>query len=140
MFFHYIKEGDSVDQSGQITRVTENHIQSYLDEKLENGEPKYKEVTFKDWWDDAVADDTKALVTKEANAGEFISEIEDPENAGSVIAVACSLETGEPVDAEAAVAPVEAQEGSEGTEANADGATPAVEATASVEGNDGQPA
>lgn len=108
MFFRYFKEGDAIEQKGQILRVLDANAQTWLDAKLENGEPKYKEVSFTQWWDDAVADDTKALVREGADEGEFWAEIEDMLNPGSVITIACSLETGEPIDQDAAAADVSA--------------------------------
>jgi len=117
MFFRYFKEGDAIEQKGQILRVLDANAQTWLDAKLENGEPKYKEVPFTQWWDDAVADDTKALVREGADEGEFWAEIEDMLNPGSVITIACSLETGEPIDQDAAAADVSVDAENEGVSA-----------------------
>jgi hypothetical protein len=119
MFFRYFKEGASVEQKGQILRVLDANAQTWLDAKLENGEAKYTETTFQEWWSEAVADDTKAVALEGADEGEFWAEIEDAQTPGSVITIACSLETGEPLDEEAAAAPVEAEAEAEGTEAPA---------------------
>jgi hypothetical protein len=119
MFFRYFKEGDSVAENGQILRVLSDNATPYLLEKLADGKLecpegstaddvrikaeaegtafKYKEVTFKDWWDHAVADDTKAKSIDGAAEGEFWSEIADPKT-GEAGTVACSLETGEPIE------------------------------------------
>lgn len=96
-----------MEQKGQILRVLDANAQTWLDAKLENGEAKYTETTFQEWWSEAVAEDTKAAMLEGADAGEFWAEVEDPQNPGSVITVACSLATGEPVDEEAAAAPAE---------------------------------
>lgn len=123
MFFRYFKEGDAVAENGQILRVLSDNAAPYLLEKLTDGKLecpegvtadeartkteddgtvfKYKEVTFKDWWDHAVAEDTKAKSLDGASEGEFWSEIADPKT-GEVGTVACSLETGEPIEEKAA--------------------------------------
>lgn len=61
---------------------------------------KWIEVEFKTWWENAVAPDSKVLWTEGADAGEFWAEVVDPAT-GNVVTIACSTETGEPVEEDA---------------------------------------
>ena len=107
MEFLYFKEGDSVDQFGQVHRVEIVDSLGYLLRKtdgtsieLEDGVDvdaaraaaeaegavfKFKEAGFSDWWK-SLADDTKKTYLENApQEGTFV------DNFGNV----CSLETGE---------------------------------------------
>lgn len=86
MFFRYFKSNDLVE------RVFADNAAPYEAEK-----EKFAESAFKEWWETSVADDTKAKSLDGAAAGEFWSEITDPKT-GEFATVACSLETGEPIE------------------------------------------
>lgn len=90
MFFRYFKSNNIVE------RVLADNAAPYEAEK-----EKWAESTFKDWWDTSVAEDTKAKSLDGAAEGEFWSEIADPKT-GEAGTVACSLETGEPIEEKAA--------------------------------------
>lgn len=91
-FFRYFKEGDAVTENGQIFRVLKDEAQLFLEKKSENGELKYKEVSFKDWLDRAVAEDTLKAMTEGCEDGTFFADVGAEE--GPIL---CSLEDGEPV-------------------------------------------
>lgn len=61
---------------------------------------RWAEVEFKTWWENAVAPDSKAAWVDGAASGEFWAEVVDP-GTGSVVTIACSLESGEPVEKDA---------------------------------------
>lgn len=93
MMFQYFKEGDAVAENGQTLRVLSTDATVYSGALLADGTPKYKEVTFQDWWDHAVADDTKKKWLDGACGGEF------HDDSISIEGTMCmSLETGEPVE------------------------------------------
>ncbi len=86
MIFRYFKSGDVVE------RVLAVNAAPYEAEA-----EKWTESTFKDWWDTSVAEDTKAKSLDGAAQGEFWSEIMDPVT-NEYEKIACSLETGEPIE------------------------------------------
>lgn len=168
MFFRYFKQGDALENNGQTLRVVAEHVRPYLIEKVthdnlevpEGKTPaearaeaeaagvifKYKEVTFKDWYD-GLAKDTIAKGLEGADAGEFWSEVRDPATEEYAV-IACSLETGEPVEKgeakepapeTAAEAPAES-EPAVGTEATPEPASEATEAPVETESAPEQPA
>ena len=47
--FKYLKEGASLEDAGTIHRLEEASAAEWLEMKLENGEPKFHEVSFSDW-------------------------------------------------------------------------------------------
>ena len=79
--FKYVKEGDALEERGQVHRILEENLGDYLEKKLDNGEPKFKEVGFEDW---------KTYVPQEWQAAEGIV---DPE-------YGLLDENGEPMESE----------------------------------------
>jgi len=116
--FRYFHESGAVP-----TRVLADEAQPFLDAKLDDGTPKYIETTFRAWWDSGVSAESAAAWQVDADPGEFWSDIVDPETQ-AVQTIACSLETGEPI--EIAAEPEVTDPATEATpESQASEATPA---------------
>ena len=129
MLFRYFQEGDSIAED-KISRVVNDEdgteVNAFLlrlvdgtdlevpegktadevhAEAEADGVPvKYHETDFKTWWDNCVADDSKAKWTEEAEAGTFHADIGAEEGL-----LVCSLEDGESIEVDAS----EAEESSE---------------------------
>jgi hypothetical protein len=78
----------------RVHRVLEQESAPYLARLLKDGTPKYKEVSFAEWWASLSSGD-RAVLLIEAPEGAFIDRT-IPFDEGHML---CSLETGEPVDA-----------------------------------------
>lgn len=137
MFFRYFK--DVTLETVTIVRVLSENAGEYENARLDNDDRKFADVTFAEWWA-TLSDDAKGASMTECDPGEFWSEVHQN---GEVVNLACSLETGEPIEepagvAEEAPAPVDASEAPaaeapvEGAEAPATPeAVPAAEVPAS---------
>ena len=107
MMFRYFKEADG---TGAPHRVNTEDAGAYETDKADNGEAKYIEVPFKEWWETGIAEDTKKLRLEGAEEGTFLDDTIADKGA-----LVLSLEDGEPVEYEEA----EEAEGAEETQAEA---------------------
>lgn len=106
-FFRYVQQGE-----GAPLRVADRSLDSYMADG-------FVEVTFEDWWDRGVADDTKERNSQEAPEGTFWAEVLDQDR-NETVKLLCSLETGEPLDYAQAEEPVEEASSEEQAEESAE--------------------